>query len=460
MGSIPVGYITERNEEDPRYGKFIIYKPHAKIVHWLFVRFVKLGYDLVEFKRELQAMPYIFPAFESWVHPSDTSKCNLRVQNGGFSFCESTIEKILTNQVYIGIFKREGVTRVDNHPAIIEEDLFWSVYDRLRDFRPDGTPTNRVRRVVKYSQITYAERKPLFTFTSSDPKATVSYGRSAQWYHYKVRVYDGMSRETVVSAYADVVEDAIVAQLFERLQLQDIDIGDMEKKRAAIIEKNAKRKRRLEQSIEAIDEEIDTLTVNMGKIKTDVVVARLETQIEKLLGRKSEAEAELVQIAQSSQEIVLGTFEEELKDLEQSWHKHSFGLRKSLLKLLIKELKLDYVSPRFYRITIVWMYGNWGVETAFIDKGKGNKKWRSDDNKILRDMYRDKSQLEIMKALPQRSWRSILHQADHLGVREGTWKPKTIKNVNICLDDMAFLEKFGLTLEQFQDGNDVVWYFW
>src|SRR5947209_3268242 len=47
IGSIPVGYITDRDKDSPSKGKFIIYKPHATIVRWLFVRFVELGYDLV-----------------------------------------------------------------------------------------------------------------------------------------------------------------------------------------------------------------------------------------------------------------------------------------------------------------------------------------------------------------------------------------------------------------------------
>jgi hypothetical protein len=47
------------------------------------------------------------------------------------------------------------------HP--IQEELFWTVYDHLKDIRPDGTPTNRVR-LVRYSKRMKSERAPLLTF--------------------------------------------------------------------------------------------------------------------------------------------------------------------------------------------------------------------------------------------------------------------------------------------------------
>ncbi|HWS83148.1 MAG TPA: recombinase family protein [Ktedonobacteraceae bacterium] len=456
VGSIPVGYITERDRDNPRYGMFIIYEPHAKIVRWIFTRFVELGYDFIAFKRELQAMSYIFPPFESWVNPADTSKCNLRVQNGGYSFCETTLEKILTNEVYIGTYKREGVTRLHNHPAIVEEELFWSAYDHLKDFRPDGTPTNRVR-LVRYSQRVPSERKPLLLFTSSQPNVSVCFGKNLRWHHYKARLWNGMTREDVVNADADTIENAVVTKLFEKLQY--VDIGDLEQKRKAMLQEKATRVKKLERDIQTIDEEIDTLTENMGKIKTAAVVEKLEKQIAKLLDRRADADAEVTKITQAYQDITLGTLEEELKDLEQFWDERSFGLRKSLLRLLIKEAKLDYISPRFYSMTIEWTYGDWGIEQAIIDKGKGNKQWSEEENNILRALYKDKDQVEIMQALPQRSWRGIINQADKVGVREGTWKPKTIKNINVSLQDLAFLEKSGITLEQFQDANGVIWYF-
>jgi hypothetical protein len=287
---------------------------------------------------------------------------------------------------------------------------------------------------------------------------SVSFGKSNRWHHYKARLWNGMTREDIVNADADIVENAVVAKLFEKLQ--HVDIGDLEQKRKAILQEKAARVKKLERDMEVIDEEVDTLTENIGKIKTDAVVEQLEKQMAKLLDRRTEAEAEVAKITQAYQDIALGTLEEELQDLEQFWHERSYGLRKALLRLLIKEAKLDYVSPRFYSITIAWAYEEWGIDGAFIDKGKGNKQWSEEENTMLGAVYKDKTQVEIMQALPQRSWRSILHQAEKLGVRAGTWKPKTMKDIHLSMADLAFLEESELTMEQFQNGNGVIWCSW
>jgi hypothetical protein len=454
LGSIPVGYIVDRDKKSPNYGIFIIYDPHAQVVRWLFVRIVELGYDLIALKRELAQMPNIFPAFEPWVDTAIVNKCNLREQNGGYSFCETTLERILTNDVYIGTYRREGIVKRNHHPAIVDEELFWCVYDRLKDFRPDGSPTGRTK-LVRYSQQASSKREALLVFTSSQEKVSVCFGTSDNWHHYVARRNNGMGREALLAIDADFIENAVVKKLFEKLQY--VDLGDLEQKRKTLLQEKAARVKRLERDIETIDEEVSTLTENMGKIKTDAVVLELEGRIARLLERKTEAQAEIEKITTVYSAIAIGTLEEELQDLEQFWDERSFELKKSLLRLLIKEASLDYISPRFFRVTITWAYGDWGIEQAIFDKGTSNKEWTTEENTLLRELYPDRDQLEIMQSLPTRSWRSILGQAGALGLKREVFKHKTIKDIHISLKDIEFLEKSGLRLEDFRNGNGVRW---
>jgi hypothetical protein len=453
LGSITVGYIANRDKKSPMYGIFIIYEPHAQVVRWLFVRIVELAFDLNALKRELQLMPFVFPKFESWVDRVFVERCNLREQNGGYSLCETTLERILTNEVYIGTYRREGVVRYHNHEAIVDEELFWTVYDHLKDTRPDGTPTNRVR-LVRYSQPAKSAREPLLVFTSTMEKVSISFGRSGKWYHYLARRNNGMGRDTPLAVEADFLENAIVKKLFEKLQ--HADIGDLEERRKIVLSEKAARVKKLNRDIETIDEEVATLTENMGKIKTDSVVEQLETRIARLLERKAEAETEIAKITQAYKDIAIGTLEEELADLEQFWNERSFGLRKALLKLLIKKASLDYISPRFFSVTIEWEYGEWGIEQGIFDKGTSNKEWTPEENTILRDLYPECSQLEIMQALPTRSWRSILGQAGALHLRR-VFQHKTIKDIHVSIKDMEFMDRSGLTLAHFRSENGVVW---
>jgi hypothetical protein len=285
-------------------------------------------------------------------------------------------------------------------------------------------------------------------------KVSISFGKSANWYHYVARRYTGMGRDTLFAIEADFIEQAIVKKLFEKLQLADI--GDLEVRRKSVLQEKAARVKKLERDIETIDEEVATLTENMGIIKTISVIEQLEARIAKLLVRKAEAEDEIATITQAYNDIAIGTIEEELADLEQFWHERSFGLRKALLKLLIKRATLDYISPRFFSVTIEWEYGEWGMEQAIFDKGTSNKAWTEDETTILTNLYPSCPQLEIMHALPTRSWRSILAQAGSLHLQRA-FQTKTIKDLHISIKDMEFLERSGLTLNQFRNGNGVIW---
>jgi len=340
-----------------------------------------------------------------------------------------------------------------HHEAIVDEELFWTVYDHLKDTRPDGTPTNRVR-LVRYSQRTKSDREPLLAFDSTMEKVSISFSKSDNRHHYVARRNNGMGRETLLAIEADFIENAIVKKLFEKLQLADI--GDLEERRKIVLQEKAARVKKLERDIATIDEEVATLTENMGKIKTDTVIEQLETRIARLLERKTDTEAEIAKITQAYKDIAIGTIEEELADLEQFWCERSFGLRKALLKLLIKRASLDYISPRFTSVTIEWEYGEWGIEQAIFDRGTSNKEWTPGENTILRNLYPDCPQLAVMQALPTRSWRSILGQAVRLHLTRA-FQYKTIKDIHASLKDREYLDRSGLSLAQFRSGNGVLW---
>jgi hypothetical protein len=113
-------------------------------------------------------------------------------------------------------------------------------------------------------------------------------------------------------------------------------------------------------------------------------------------------------------------------------------------------------DPRFFSVTLEWEYGEWGVEQAIFDKGTSNKAWTPEEDTILKNLYPDCPQFEIMHALPTRSWRSILAQAGALHVKRA-FQNKTIKDLHVSVKDMEFLDRSGLTLAQFRSGNGVLW---
>ncbi len=449
LGPIPAGYIVDKIEGSKTFGKFVIYQPHAKIVKELFVWFVELGYDLDALCDELKDKPYIFPNFEEWGDKSFAIRCQLRPGvNGGYMISRRGLKHMLTNEVYLGTFRREGAVRYNNHEAIIDEPLFWSVYDRLKRVRPDGTPGGILQQVRYTRTKGENERMPLLQpTTNADGSVYFANTRVNKVTHgyYNVSVHRGLKRSNLLSLQADDLEGAVISRMFWHLRRSDI--GNL---KAARVERGKKKARRLEEiarDVEVIEEELANLSVNMKQLTIMSVIKETETSMARVLERKEGLLAERERILQSVEDEALRTLEEGLADLEQLWPTKPFALKKALLKLLIKKVVLDYMSPRISRIQVEWACSEWGTEERFLDRRHaGGREWSERDIEVLKTMYETGSQLDIMEALPNRTWKAICDTSTRMGLRRQGRQQEVIRDHTITLSDLRFLEESGLTL--------------
>jgi hypothetical protein len=451
LGSVPVGYVIDKVKERTTYGRFIVYEPHARVVRWIFIRFVELGYDFYKLCREIRDIPALFPDLEAGVF----TRCALSPgSDGGYVLkSEDGLRYLLTNVAYTGVLKAEGMYKQHNHEPIIDETLFWLVYDRLKCTRPDGTPTGKIA-LVRYSHaLSAAAREPLIKRLFSTPThyvPSIKLGR----YYYELLSYGTLGRKVLLSLEADELEGSIVKRIFQILR--ERSIGDLKQARKIREQEKNRRLREIEREYQTIEEEIETLLTNLGKTKIEGVVHKIEGKVAKLLERQTNLAEEKNMIVREYASVQLGTLEEELQDLEEFWDERSFDAKKGLVSLLIKEIIWEFLSPRFYKLRIVWAYKEWGIEDAIFDRGHvGCKPWTKEEEAIIERLYPTCEQVDILRALSQRTWRGITVRASKLGVkREG--KPAMVE-LNVSFQDMQFLAESGLCLADFSDCNHTSW---
>jgi hypothetical protein len=148
-----------------------------------------------------------------------------------------------------------------------------------------------------------------------------------------------------------------------------------------------------------------------------VVIKETEASMARVLDRKAVLLAEQEQLKKSTEDEALRTLEEELADLEELWPKKPFTLKESILKILIKHIFIDPMSPKFFRVIVEWKYADWGKESMYlVHKSGGRKEWSDQEKELLLQPYPDylrtRDRFILMKALPDRSWRAI-HHASH-----------------------------------------------
>ncbi len=451
LGSVPVGYIIDKNEDRKTYGKFIIYEPHARVVKWIFVRFVELGCDFYKLCKELREIPCLFPPFEPGVFTKSSLK--LRTSGGYVISSEDALRNLLTNVAYIGVWKAEGVNKPNNHEPIIDEALFWMVYDRLKSTRPDGTPTGKIP-LVRYTQEkSLTARQPLLKHLIATP-AHYTLSTKTQRYYYELLSYGTLTRKALLSVEANEFERIVIKRLFQTLRVKKI--GDLKEARKQREKEKNKRLDEIEREYQTIEEEVETLLTNLGKTKTDAVVQKIEAKIAKLLERQTNLVKERDALVHEYASIQLGTLEEELQNLEELWGEKSFEAKRGLVSLLIKKIIWQYMSPRFFKLRIVWAYKEWGVDEAIFDRRNiGSKLWTGKEREILARMYPACEQADILQALPIRSWRCITVEASKLGLRR-RGKPALLE-MNLSYHDLQFLAQSGLTLADFSDCNQTSW---
>jgi Recombinase len=116
----------------------VLYLPHAEVVRTVFQAIITAGTP-TRAARWLRDHGIIFPHFGSEVPREDIARSSVNRTRyssqcpGGFVISPTLVRSIVTNPVYLGWWLVEGqVVHTDNHPAIIDEEVFMLAQERLR----------------------------------------------------------------------------------------------------------------------------------------------------------------------------------------------------------------------------------------------------------------------------------------------------------------------------------------
>ncbi|WP_376797462.1 recombinase family protein [Thermogemmatispora sp.] len=451
LGNVPVGYMVCEEKESEFYKKFVPYEPHARIVRRIFERFIELGYNFRKLYKELAAMPAVFPPFPPGQKPKHCSQLTPTAE--GYSLSKASLARLLVNETYIGVFRRqvagEEICIKNNHPPIVPEEIFWEVYRHLRDTWPDGTPTGRTKTAHYSRKDSPEERKPLLNLTSPDGSVRwARYEEGAGGWYYKVVKYHPLQlgEEYILSVDADIIEGAVVENLFKKLRRASI--LDIKRQQEEEMERWRSHQIKLQKKIDAIQMAIDSAIDGLNHMHSQKAITEVEQRIEKYIDMREEAKRELERISQ--EKPILGTLEEELARLEEQWSHKPFELRQTLLQLLIAQLSLHYLSPHLYAIRVEWKWPSWGTEEAiFLRPVGGRRSWTEEELSLLTKLYPTAPQLEILKALPRRTWGSITSEANKRGlVRPG--RPRRSFEKWFAFKDIECLRELGLKEEDFE----------
>ena len=431
------GYIVDRTDELRK--RYMIYEPHARIVRWLYRRFLELDGNFAQLCREVEAMPYLFPAFEDWVDKKTVSRFHMKQiidgsYKGNYKPVGNGLRSILSNPTYIGWWLPiDGGVIEDNHEPIVDEVLFTYAHKRISTHDLNGQRQKPARTAV-HNEVPAVLKKVLY-----DENGNRYYAGRPHGGLYRCIKYKGMRSDTLCSVPIRTIDSAFLEKFFERLQ-EWKGGEDWEEKVARKLEEEETREALITKQIKEAELKLAEITdtVNTPGCPKSMK-AELFQQYEGLEQKKAALEKELPSSREAEEEqdedealFQIGTI---LPRLLTKWDGLPLKERLRFVGALVQHVILSHPSPGWLKMEIVWKRLDWQTDIAYIRRKGSGERWTMDEEVLLRTLYPTEDARDILRALPKRNWRAIKLKAIELGVRRSL----AVKNSLMVSSDVADL---------------------
>jgi DNA invertase Pin-like site-specific DNA recombinase len=412
------GYIVEiegqRSDGSYIMGKWQPYPPHQEVVITALTELVKQR-SIHQAVSNLRSQGVVFPFFPQELKYMETrSALRCCHQNDkGYIITTNALKRLATNLKTIGIWEWKNIIIENNHPPIVPLDLFLQAYEIASSNKPRGRAA--YTEPMEWSGLLYCcEHNP--------PRKLSAYNSKKRWacnqdYHLGVGyrclyIEDHLLTPPLTTEFLRCLDLTPHAQaVLEKLKDEVNDYS---------LEDSRYRKR---------ETDLKTQITNLERYLGSGDPEREETYWRLI----KEANSELKNISQrpaapKTTAIDLEKVTEFLKNLESNWTGYPGYMRNHLLTLLVDRVELRHDRSQI-EATIVWKIGF--KQVINIRRSRANytheKRWRPEEDNILRMLWSSSSWEAILAALPERTRLSISMRACKLRLsRQG--KRKTPEN--------------------------------
>jgi len=417
---IPMGFYVEEDEDGERK-YYVVYEPHAKIIRWLFKRYRELNGNLGKLGREVRAMNLTFPPFaglETIPHVA------LRWTGNGYGLrTRGGLISILTNPAYIGYYIYDGVLISKKaHDAIVDMDDFLYAYSRLSPVTLDGQKNTAKPELDRRYGVACDALLENILESDGNPVYVMA---GNQTYTAKTNA-DGWKSIELVAPVSLIDREFSMALRLMLLELEKLHEQGVADSLYGL----------LQDAQETVAQESDTLAGELQKVLKGIRQAELDKQIaleEEYADGVRDATRRLKRLRADREalEAKLARSEKEQADLAEcqslseialhQWDAMKFSTKLRYVRLLVAQANMTATSPHFLRLDIVIGTPFYRILTGFLYRKHGSRApWTPEETDTLHRLYPTADRLDVLKALPMRSWESIMQQANIAGLPRST----------------------------------------
>ena len=409
------GYIVEIEGQkgDGSYimGKWKPYPPHQEVVIAALTELVKQR-SIHKAVSSLRSQGVVFPFLPQELKYMETRsalRCYHK-NDKGYIITTNALKGLATNLKTIGIWQWLDILIENNHPPIVSRDLFLQAYELAAcNSKPKGRAA--YAEPMDWAGLLYCnEHNPARRLSAYNSKKRWA---CAQDYHLGVG-YRCLYIED------HLLTPPLTTEFLRCLDLTPHAQAVLEKLKAEVNEYSLEDSRYRKREIE-----LKTQIANLERYLGSGDPAREETYWRLI----KEASAELQRVSQrpttpKSTVMDIEKVIEFLENLEENWNRYPSRLRNHLLTLLVDRVELRH-DRSHVKATIVWKIGF--QQVVDIQRKRPNysneKRWREDEDNLLRILWPSSSWEALLAALPERTRLSITMRAGRLRLsRQGMRK--------------------------------------
>ncbi len=459
--ALPMGYVVDVQEcieckgamiPNPGYKRYTIYEPHAQVIRWIFQRFFELGGKLLALCRELNTLPVLFPDFDA-EHERYTKKYLMRHVSGGYQISQHGLRSLLTNVAYIGwwIFHEEVISKT-NHPALVEEGLFWYAFEQLSHYTIDGERNENKRKwQTRHTEETPGILKNII-FAKREGDSVYTTVENQEWIYGIYRKGPGSITERGTSILVDGLDPIFVERFLFHLERTDKykDYSKEAKDMQATVQQTQVT---VQSQLRIINEKIEGLEATLELPPSKLSQERREKcaeKLEKLEGKRVELVEQLKEPRINQGITIFLKYQELIKEFgTATWDMLLMSDKRLLVEALTKRVTLVHPAPRWICLHILWKDKEWGTDFAYIYRTKGaTLEWTKEEHQLLAELYPSTSQTTILEQLPSRSWRSIVTRASKKNIqRIGRIRKDSPIPEPLSLEDWQFMQEYNISYE-------------
>src|SRR5258706_8785713 len=180
-----------------------------------------------------------------------------------------------------------------------------------------------------------------------------------------------------------------------------------------------------------LSEQLEKVTAQIGRLdklltepevplSTDAERSYIEMLREAEIDRGRLLKKQATRDQQRNPADVVPNFYRVLTHLPSEYQHLTAEKQKRMTRQVIRDIRLNIISPHLFILRVRWQLGiAMCPDVALVWRGKGARvgyDWTPEEEAIIKSLYPDQPQIDIMRVLPRRAWQSIREHASKFGL--------------------------------------------